>query len=329
MSPADLVMRTTPAQCALALALPLSRESFFSDIEAGSAKDFVRGMIGKRVPEVAWADTGAPLAVLCLELRDLAAELGVATVSETTIGDLPRLFAEHQVVSIVAHWRGPFLVASDLLVEPEVILQRIRTADDPLSLELAERVPPSTTDPIFAQTAPNRRRTAFADLLNRMIISSDHPLRGCIVSEPGVTVVIDDLWLHSTHRDRLDRALPDMVRPGNRVEFGDGLYPPSAVAGAVPDGWTGIIDFVICHSAYLAHVVKSGRPERRVVANARKVVPGVRLRVQKELYRRLASGSSNYAVELIAILQALPHAVPQRSIFGLFASRFRDRQGSP
>jgi hypothetical protein len=328
ISPANLV--TAPAHCALAIALPLDHDAFSADLAAGTSHDFSSSTLRGTRPEVAWAKTGAPLAELCGGLLQLAETLGVKVLREARLGDLAALFRDHSVVTIVAHWRGALLVGADLRDEPSILLERIRAGTDPLCRDLAERLTPALTDPVLARPTLNDRRSAFAQLVNGTVIRSGRPLPGCVAPVPnGVMVAIDDLTLESLHRDRLDRSFPDLLRPGNRVELRDGLHSPASIAATVPSSWNGIVDFVICRSAYLAHTVKDRKPERQIITNVHEVIPGVRLRIQMELYRRLAKAERNYAVELMAIFRELAETdlrPPRNSILKSFFRFFQGDQ---
>jgi len=96
------------------------------------------------------------------------------------------------------------------------------------------------------------------------------------------------------------------------------LYPAPEIAACLPEHWNGTIAFAICRSAYLAHQVKAGRAQRRVITNLHEVVPGIRLRIQKELYRRLARSGGNYADELIALHMALAATRPPPAPSGMW-----------
>lgn len=322
ISPADLVSATPPARCALALALPLDRDTFLADYSAGSDRDYVRSMARGRLAEEAWAADGLSLAELCHELLALASGLGVGTVAAAQLPDIGRLFRDKEVVTIVAHWRGAALVPNDFTGEPTALIETIRSGKDPLCRDLARRLPPARIAVVLA-LSETRRRAGLAEVLNEAVIRSDQPLPGAVEKIGNVPLVIDELSLRSRQRARLDAAFPTLLRPGNRVELRDGMYGPADIAASVPEGWSGIVDFAICQSAYLAHEVKSGRPERRVITNLHEVVPGVRLRIQKELYRQLARGG-NYASELMALFIALTGMRPLSEPTGIWQ---RLRQG--
>jgi hypothetical protein len=313
---ADLDRVTSPECCALALALPLDRDAFIADSDADSKKDYVRSALRGRPAEKVWAEDGLPLAELCRDLLAVAEDLGVTTVAMACQADLRSLFRNREVVTIVAHWRGAALVGADFTQEPKALIEAIRSGEDQLCRDLAGRLPFARTD--AALSLPVRRQRAeLAELLNETVIRSDRPIPGALESSGNVPVVIDELSLRSRQRARLDAAFPTMLHPGNRLELRDGLHGPSEIAACVPEEWSGTVDFAICQSAYLAHEVKNGRIQRQVITNLHEVVPGVRLRIQKELYRRLARGG-NYANELIELFIEISAARPPVEKLGIW-----------
>jgi hypothetical protein len=305
------------------LALPLDQEAFFTDYNAGPERDYVRSMVRGRLAREVWAEEGLPLAELCHELLALASGLGVRTVASAQLLDIGHLVRERKVITIVAHWRGAAFVGTDFIEEPIALIEAIRSGKDPVCCDLDRRLPSARIDQVFA--LPEARQCSeLAEVLNDVVIRSDRPLPGAVEKQNGnVPIVIDELSLRSRQRARLDAAFPSLLRPGNRVELRDGLYGPAPIAASFPEGWSGIVDFAICQSAYLAHEVKNGRPERRVITNLHEVVPGVRLRIQKELYRRLAR-RGNYANELTALFVALAGMWPPTEPTGILQ---RLRQG--
>lgn len=305
---ADLASATPPDRCSLALALPLDRDAFLADIEAGPERDFARGMLRGRPAERVWAEDGLPLAELCRELLRLAEDLGVATVESTKLADLSGLFHNREVVTLVAHWRGAALVAADFVEEPRALIAAIRSGRDPLCCDLARRLPSERIDYVLSLPGP-RQHSELAELVNETVIRSDRALPGVVESRGNLPVAIDELSLRSRQRARLDGAFPSLLRPGNRLELRDGLRTPGEIAACVPNAWGGYIDFAICQSAHLAHEIKKGRAERHVITNLHEVVPDVRLRIQKELYRRLARGGS-YMNELVELFVAVATTRP-------------------
>jgi hypothetical protein len=321
-SPANLEDPTPPGHCALAIGLPLEEADFLNDLREGDRKHFAHTMLKGRPPSAAWVWDGQPLADVCNTLLRTAEDLGVHTAPRAGMPELAELFECRQVVTIVAHWRGAQLTAGDFRCDPAVWLQLVRSGSGALCRDLAERLPDASTAPALSAAAA-RARQRLADLVNEAVIRSSRPLPGVLDQDRSFPIAIDDLSLRSLQRDRLDQEFSEILSPGNLLELADGLHPPGKIATLVPSGWSGIIDFAICNSAYLAHVVKAGRTEVRVIANLRAVLPGIRLRIQNELLRRLAR-SGNYATELSSLFLALRQSpIPQPAKDGLLLNLCR------
>jgi len=306
-SPSDLRTATSPSECALAVALPLTFEAFCADVDAGATMDYSHGMLLGRSHERAWSESAAPVAAACAALVEFARQVGIEVVPEARLPDIASLFTRFPVVTVVAHWRGAFLQGSDVLVEASALLDRFRVGTDELSRNLAARL----GERVSAKADAALERSALAEWLNRSVISSPEPLPGCVPIDATVTFLADDLWLESEHRRRIDEAFPDGIRRGNRLELRDGLHSAEAIAKCVPARWSGIIDLVNCHSAYLAETVKDRRPQRRVIRASRPIDPRVRLRIQKYLYRSISRGDGNYAALLAAIFRSLADVRPR------------------
>jgi hypothetical protein len=293
MSPADLETATPPSACALVLSLPLTRAAFEADLEMSDGMDYSRHhLLLGRSPDQAWNEDGARIA---LELASVAMDLGVLVCCASTLPCIGTVFRARSVITVVAHWRGSSLRASDFRDDPKLMVESIRAGTDDLRRTLARRLDSVELGRVLGAAGFDRRAALMAELLNKAVIDSDYPLPGCAALRGEL---VYRPWLRLRHRQLLDDAFPGLLRPGDRIELGDGLHAPEQIAEALPAGWSGIVDLALCHSALAAKVIKAGRTERRVAFNNNEVVPEVRLRMLRDLYRRLDGGSRNYATEL-------------------------------
>jgi hypothetical protein len=300
---ADGLTPTPPALCALAVAVPLTREAFEADLEAGAAMDFSSKELLRGKPrEDAWQENGLPLATLCYEVCADAGALGVTVVERATLETVAQLFVRHEVVTILGHWRGPELLGADFRVDSRIFVDHIRRARDPLGWAIADRLQKEAVEQALAHPDRAARDAAFAELVETRVIGGDEPLTSAV---PSGSVLIDRPSLRARHRALLDAAYPDMLKPGNRVELRDGLHSPEALAACLPLGWTGVVDLALCQSAYVAHIVKGGQTHVRVVYNQNEVILSVRLRLLRALYRILAQSGCNYAAGLMELFRLL------------------------
>lgn len=296
-SPADLRTPTPPGGCALAIALPLTAQAFAADLEAGPAMDYSRGLLGVLTPEATWRDTGAPLAELVLATAAEAAAAGITVVREAGLAELGHLFAAFPVVIVVAHWRGHRLVAGDLRLPAAAIARRIMAGGDEAARGLGQHLDGDTLAEI-AEGRAARPEVRLAALLDGLVAG---PSPAATTGEPAA----DAFWRAACRRTALDGWWPEAFRPGNRLELRDGLQSAEAVAAAVPEGWTGIADFAVCHSMLLAETVKAGRPERRVMMRERRLDPRFYLQLLRRAVAEIARGDRNYAAVLLALYREL------------------------
>jgi hypothetical protein len=303
MSAADLDAATPPSTCALVLSLPLTRADFDADLLMGEAMDYSRhNILVGRSPEQAWNQDGAQIATVARELATVASELGVLVCCAPTLSCISALFRVCSVVTVVAHWRGASLRGSDFRREPKLMLEDIGCGRDELRCALAQRLDRADIERVLGAASFARRAALMAELLNKSVIDSDVPLPGC--AAPNGELVYRP-WLRFRHRQLIDAVFSDLLSPGNQIELRDGLYAPCEIAEAIPENWSGIVDLALCQSAAAAKVIKDGRTDRRVAFNNNEVVPGVRLRILRDLYQRLDRHGGNYAIELAAIFRNL------------------------
>jgi hypothetical protein len=142
----------------------------------------------------------------------------------------------------------------------------------------------------------------MAELLNSTVINTDEPLPGCPIDEDEM---VYRPWLRLRHRELLDERFGDLLRPGNLVELRDGLHSAGTIANQISDMWTGIIDLAMCFSTSPATIIKSGRTGRRVISSNKQVIPEIRLRIIRDLYRKLVDTEVNYASELVFMVRNL------------------------
>jgi hypothetical protein len=303
MSRADLETATPPSACSLVLGLPMDRKDFEADLQFGAERDYSRNhlQLGRSVDE-AWNEDGQPIADSANELAEVASGLGVLVCRAGSLKCVAPMFKSHAVVTFVAHWRASELRRSDFRAEPAELASRILGGTDEFSRALAGRL--GQTQLAAALSGPDfaTRAGAMAELLNTQVVNSDNPLPGC--EAPSAEIVYRP-WLRLRHRQLLDEAFSDVLRPGNMIELRDGLHPPAMIAQRIPEGWSGIVDLAMCSSTAAAKIIKAGRSERLVFASNNEVVPQIRLRILREVYRRLADERRNYAHELAWIVRSL------------------------
>jgi hypothetical protein len=306
----DLTTPTRPEECALLVAVPLTRNAFLSDLEDTTRHDFARFVTGIGEPATAWCEQGYFFAELVKRVMDTAESYGVRVVREARLSDVTDTFSDFPaVVTIVAHWRGADLAGRDIRGEPKEIVERIANA---LSGQTARNAVSellggfqANLSAVLAHEDRDERRSFFAKLLNEQILESNRLLPFFLPPVGVETTVVSDLWLRTWNRDFLDACAGGLILPGNRLELRDGLHDTRAIAACVPEAWSGQVDLTVCHSALLGQVIKDGRSDRRFALRKKPVDILLSLTVLLLLYRDIGTGSHNYLARLAALFREL------------------------
>ncbi|MDX0722653.1 hypothetical protein GOD64_28235 [Sinorhizobium medicae] len=279
MAEAELVFmeEVGPSDCALLVAIPLTREEFLRDVEVATATDLrqARGDYAYRIAsssrdgdaKAAWVTDGLPVAELCHDLINDARQYGLRQVSERADREQFRraLNSGAKVVLLVAHRRGAEMLTRDILVgSGQQLIDNLDHHGSDLGRELAC---------YLAKSQPEGPK-AIRRVLNEFIGRAESP---------------DDV------RDLIDHACSRHVVPGSCVELRDGYHKDHEIATWIPSDWRGVFDLGVCHSVRLALALKSQRGDRQVITNEAEKEPSRCLREMREAVVRLAVKPSHYA----------------------------------
>jgi hypothetical protein len=301
---------TFPEDCALLVAPPLCREAFECDVRAAQldvpapqARGDYAFQLARRSRhegdlDAAWREDGAVVARLCLQAMSDARSVGVR-VHEGDLSSLSNALRQNpRAVVIIAHWRGCRIAATDLRLDalPQTLDSLSRA--DPFERELRNLMTR------FLDSAHGRPRAGvLADLLSRTICEE----AGHSVPDDDI-VELDTFMDHPERaaligavRDRVDCMLPNLVVPGNCIEFRDGYHKPDAIAAVFPEHWSGIVELSVCFSMVLARRIKQCRTDRRIITNERAKDPERCLPELRETFLRLTARKDNYAVVRAAV----------------------------
>lgn len=295
---------TQAERIAILFAIPITREEFYEKA-ADSQWDYGRKLLARRSIDEAFEQTYKPVTVVAKELIDRASRTNVSIYRRATLGDMVDATSEHDVVVIVAHWRGSVVEDTDLLSGwstamisngPEAIahvrerIQRfLRSADIRLAGSVNDRV----------------ARMKVVSVLNRLVVSGE--LREFLPHHIGTQIITHDLILDTLSRDLIDDAFDGALQRGNQLELFDGLHAPADVDRAIDSDFYGLIDLSCCTSSILGTYLKLIRGDRlRVLIGDQLIVPAPQLRLLErtlELLGRPPRGP--YADARLALIQGL------------------------
>jgi hypothetical protein len=247
----------SPADCVLAVALPLTEEQFLDDATAPD-KEFARNVIAGsgRSPAEAWSGLYLPRVVaLCERIAARARSLGATVAVGVTTQGLQALLAQFPVVSLVAHSMS-WPVRPDDVVKPRAILETIRAGGSIVARHLREA------------------------LANRRWADNDAALRREIAAALDAALAATRAWTESTVRTdgsgrparylsrvMLEDCFGGAMRRTPILELRDGLQTMDELLAAIPPAFAGVLDLSVCNSFAFGESIKRRRPDCLIIEN--------------------------------------------------------------
>jgi hypothetical protein len=225
---------------AILFGIPTSPAAF-SGRATSKEWDYGKRLFARRPTADVFETVYAPVCAAARELIGRAKRTSVSVYETTTIEDLGSACAAHDVVVLIAHWRGSRVDPGDVLDGcGEAIL---RATDGPLRCVADMRASCATRD--------------AAAVLNRAIESD--ALLGYLPHGIGREVAVTTPVLETLLRDVLDASLDGYLKPGNRLELDDGLHSLGEVCEAIPPAFAGVLDLSCCTSSVLGTYLRMAR----------------------------------------------------------------------
>jgi hypothetical protein len=269
----DSIAAVSPRDCALGIAVPLTREDFLNDLGAPEQKDFVQHVrrandLEGASDEFYWSSVYAPIAGVVERACAAVARLGVDVQQRMTLAGLRTLFERHKVLTLVAHWKFAKVTPSDV-IDPRQFLATLAHPGDPLQVRAAGAIiekSPHLLDCSESETDDAlRQRIAYAI---RPVIAAAHAAYRRPDEQANDTVgepqTVD---LRRVTRVVLEEAFPASIRPAPAIELSDGMHTVADFIGAIPPSFEGVLDMTICNSVIVGAAVKRARPDCLVAVN--------------------------------------------------------------
>lgn len=292
---------TPVSACGLALALPMDFCAVEAATRGGPYADYVARAASFGSPRQIWAQGFEKVSASAQALASEARELGAVVVADATLHDLRGLFSTCTVVTIVAHWRGPALDASDIRIDPQLFIDRLDREDSETADLIRAGLPPGWQAQVLKATGIAAQTSRLAELLDKRMRRKPY----LVPPHDGIEWHLEPATLRHANRDALDAWWPEALACGNRLELSDGLHSAQSIAACVPEDWSGIADLSNCQSAQLIESIKQAREDRIVIANERETNPLSRMALLCVVYEMLAKNPYNYVERRIAMGGAL------------------------
>ena len=282
----------SPADCAIAIALPQTKQQFDEDCRPGSPTPFIRAIKpvnrnGRIITpfERYQTDVLDPLNDLIQEATDTCVKV-YPRVKLTEIGPICR---RHPVVAIVAHWEYLLMPPGDVL---DVALFRSllgvddngETAHppDPKSLSAALQRDP-------AIVAAKTKESLSAALSARLGANWTYQAQGEEIGIAPAKVLAGDL-----NRPLLEEYFPGCFAKGHSLELTDGRCTAHEFIEQLDDSFADVLDLTVCYSMMLAEAIKRSRPNSNVICSVGLQTIDARLVMLKWIIRVLKAESQPY-----------------------------------
>lgn len=285
----------SPADCALAVALPLTEERFLSDAAAPD-KDFARSVIAGsgRSPAAAWAELYAPKVVALYErIAVRARALGATVATGVTAPVLRGLLERFPLVSLFAHSMSSPVRPADV-VAPRTILDVIRDGRTIVARHLRDAL-------------ANRRWAGDEATLRHQVAAALDEALAPTRAWTETTVRVDRAGRPARYLSRvmLEDCFGDAMRRAPMLELHDGLKTMDELLAAVPLGFAGVLDLSVCNSFALGESIKRRRQDCLIIENVFLARIDLRLARYALVLNRLARGPARYTDALTEVSRAL------------------------
>jgi hypothetical protein len=237
-----------------AFAARVGTSDFLRKYRTASDAEHVMGEIDR-----AWQNDYSPLIAdpLALLIRS-AQELRIEVDTDANLTALKAATSNKRVVIILSHWKGPEIVADDLLsqVGKAAFAARPKNLRNAFGRWLAAELGRSPSVKSLWPFA-NARVLTLTEILNQALsvrLEETNVLVDRVLEQPQT--------LSARRREILDMTFDGLLTPGNRLELFDGLHSKEQIETAIAPNFDGILDLTTCTSAYLADYIGGKRHHR-------------------------------------------------------------------
>jgi hypothetical protein len=275
--------------CALYLAIPLTRDTFGVALARSDGCDFaaeIRKTFGECSDDALWLRY-RPLVDLAREVIDEADRAGVTVVPDASLDGWAHALTKFPVVTLLGHWRSSAIHAADI-ERPDVLLEALADRHSALWQTLRG----------FGDRLELPRRCDLGTVvkwLNAALVGRlDH-------EQSRDAQIVEREYRLYRRRPHLDRALAGALRGGAAVEFADGFHPIAAILARIDARIAGMVDLTVCSSILLGEEIRRKCRHCIVLGNAAPTAPAFRLAFYRQVVRLMRSGGRSYPDTVMAL----------------------------
>jgi hypothetical protein len=296
----NILESVTPRDCALALAIPLSKEQFLEDLKQPSDKDYACHIKRQNYREdyidedywaliYGWAES--IISQICNEVE----KRGVTVRRCVTLKDFYELTDNFKIVTLVAHWR--FLeLKPDELIDAEAFIDCLQSPVDTIQYvvrqTLLRRAPHLINKNSFKTFSRKELGEKLVKELNT-VIDENYALYNMAKNSDTIQANQDDTELLRVEplelitRAALEQSFPNLIVAARTIEFSDGLHIISDLIKSISESFTGLLDLTVCNSVIIGKIVKFYHPKCLVAVNRYSTQPHIRMIFYKLVIEQL------------------------------------------
>ena len=292
----------SPCDCALLIAVPVTKEKFLDDLEPGHDKDFVQAFCRDQrlSPEGLWS-AYEPVVRLVLDVGSEARGHGVKVVYDAALSDFSEQILRARVITLVAHWRSAWFRKAEL--------ENAGNLKSSQGQQLEKTVHVSLTLPAGE----------IARRLNEFLLEGLEPAaKEALIAQAQSPEMPDELdegpqWgaltrgIRAIHQKRveLEKLAPLFFNGGSAVEFADRMCSVEEVVHAVPAEFSGVMDLTICNSILLGEDIRRKCAHSVVMMNAAESSLAFRMALYRQVIRTLAKKPQSFTGAALQIRKHL------------------------
>jgi hypothetical protein len=301
-------MTTKPHECALALAIPLTRNDFSLGLDLNAKKDFIKSLARRNVAlteDALWETVYAPTVKIVASVAQAVSAKGVTVITNATLSDVRDLFQQFRVVTLIAHWRSARFYPADFL-NPNQLIKALEQPSIPLMESFVSLLPQNwistiqelKADDDIIQISSKTLAKEFNGFLTSLKLHPD-----LVLNQIHQTTTCDVDYQKYLNRTVIDSIFRDFIFPGNRIEFFDELHPIEELITAIPQNYDGLIDFTVCNSVLIGNVIKR---QRRCIVIVNKELATLEFRMV--IYKGIIDLLSRLDIDYMAAATMIRHA---------------------
>jgi hypothetical protein len=302
-NPAQSLQAVSPADCALAIAIPLTREKFLEDLASPVDASFAKHLRATHYQpgaseEYYWEMVYQPVARVAERICAAAKKLEVAVISNAGLSDFTELLERFKVVTLISHWRFARIEPGDLL-DPFGFLEAVKSRNTLIEQALHRIFVNSDPELLHESIGSELANTRLIRILNEVIADAhklyhgddDNELTGTKRNE---VYLISANPLERLTRTAIELAFAKQIAAAPSIQFADGIKTVREVIDSVPAVFSGVLDLTICNSVILGEAIKNYRSACLIAATRYPATLHVRLGIYMLALRMLSSKPRSY-----------------------------------